>query len=143
MPVSSPRNWSLPPTATTTSPRTMRSCGGSRRSPIMMAPTSGSHLDPRRSAGGTECSVANRPWPPRRQRAGTMIDDLAELMLPDALREMKQAMHDVHPNELTAYEVIALLPVLRQAKARIKAPAAEPARVLTMVRGEKRRNRLA
>jgi hypothetical protein len=52
-------------------------------------------------------------------------------------------MHDVHPNELTAYEVIALLTVLRQAKARIKAAAAEPARVLTMVRGEKRRNRLA
>jgi hypothetical protein len=72
-----------------------------------------------------------------------MIDDLSELMRPDALREMTQAAHDIAADELTAYEVIAILTVLRQARTRIEAATAEPARVLKMVQNGKRRNRLA
>jgi hypothetical protein len=37
---------------------------------------------------------------------GAMIDDLAELMRPDALCEMKQATHDIAADELTVVEVI-------------------------------------
>jgi hypothetical protein len=65
--------------------------------------------------------------------ARAMIDDLAELMRPDALDEMRWAMHDISPDELTTFEILTILTVMRQARIRVEAARATPA-PLTLLR---------
>jgi hypothetical protein len=74
---------------------------------------------------------------------GAVIDALAELMRPDAIREIRQATHNFPLCDLTALEMLSLLTTLRQVRTRIEAEKAAPARVLKMVQNGKRRNRLA
>jgi hypothetical protein len=64
---------------------------------------------------------------------GTPIDLIAEGVLRDDVqREMDQLMDDVHPKDLTACELIAMVAIFRGAKERLDAQQRPPAPVLKL-----------
>jgi hypothetical protein len=62
-----------------------------------------------------------------------LVDHLAEVMRTDADRELRWALHDIGPDQLTTFEIVAMLAVFRTARARIEAEQA-PLAQFTLLR---------
>jgi hypothetical protein len=58
-----------------------------------------------------------------------VVDRLADQMRSAALSELRWALHDITPEGLTAFEIVAMLAVLRTARERIEAEQAPPAQL--------------
>jgi hypothetical protein len=70
---------------------------------------------------------------------GAAIDVIAEGVLRDGVqREMLQLMDDVHPKDLTACELIAVVALFRAAKERLDAEQRQPAPVLKLLRARRK-----
>jgi hypothetical protein len=67
------------------------------------------------------------------------VDDLAGILLPAARAELKQQLDSIHPSDLTACEVVALLTLLRPVRERVSVVADTPD--LRLVRSRKRGRR--
>jgi hypothetical protein len=62
-----------------------------------------------------------------------LVDQLADQMVSAALQEIRSTLGEIHPNELTPLEMVALLTVLRPIRVRIEADRA-PLAQLTLLR---------
>jgi hypothetical protein len=69
-----------------------------------------------------------------------VVDRLADQMRSAALSELRWAPHDLGPEGLTAFEIVAMLAVLRTARERVEAEQAPPAQ-LTLLKPRAVRNR--
>jgi hypothetical protein len=61
------------------------------------------------------------------------VEQLADQMKPAALQEIRSTLGEFVPDQLTAFEIVAMLSVLRSARARIEAEQAPPAPVLQLI----------
>jgi hypothetical protein len=92
-----------------------------------------------KSANGTDRTTEGRPVDATPTMYGAPIDVIAEGVLrDDAHEEMSQLMEGLHPKDLTALEILAMVAILRGAAVRIDAQQRPAAPVLALCKPENR-----